>query len=395
MEKRNKTVEKRYISLDIFTPYYKHNEKGNLNMLTVKKSIVELKTVYKFTVEDTHNKIPSCTFSIRKDLFKEQMDVKTRKIIELKLRMNIPTVTRCIKDRLLREMRAVVKQHNENKEKSEQKDNVTTTSKEQHMNKYIVHENFYNGLLQLFSDVMEKLPKNNFTKSHNRVHSTHTLNFSRTILNELEKTNSFLEKGKKSRYDIDRYTAVLAVFHDLWDRKFEDSDAVRSVQLRVTQQCVESYLPDTTPEQLDALLFKYNVQYSYNSLLVSKKQITQNKHQLDKVPMKELICMVVSDADKLDACGAIGFIRSIISNKQDTGIILFKPEDISDKQLFNEYRKKSEYLADTNAGVLRHTCKKLIHLHHYMFTDYARNLGQEKCKLLEWFVKDLVESLRN
>ena len=188
------------------------------------------------------------------------------------------------------------------------------------------------------------------------------------------------------------------MFHDLWDRKFEDSDAVRSIQNRITAKCVESYLPGTTSAQLDAMLFKYNVQYSYNSLLDSKTQITrgrQKSHRLNTIPMEEIFYMVVSDADKLDACGAVGFVRSMVYNKQDTGITLFKPEDLSDKQLFNEYQEKSEYLADTDPSVLRHTCKKLIHLHHFMFTDYARNLGQEKCKLLEWFVKDLVESLKN
>lgn len=269
---------------------------------------------------------------------------------------------------------------------------------EQYASKYFVHEYFYTSLLRLFSEVTKELPKNNFLKSHNKIHSAHTLAYSRTILNELEKTNSFLEKGKKSRYDIDRYMAVLAVFHDLWDRKLEDVADIWSIQNHIVDKCIKSYFPDTTSEQLNALLFKYNVQYSYNALLNSKTQITKNKkplHHLDNIPMKELICMIVSDADKLDACGAAGFIRSMIYSKQDISVPLFKLDNISDKHLFEEYQKKSEYLADKDTSVLRHTCKKLIHLHHYMFTDYARNLAQEKCKLLEWFVKDLVESLKN
>ena len=81
---------------------------------------------------------------------------------------------------------------------------------------------------------------------------------------------------------------------------------------------------------------------------------------------RSLEAMILSDADKLDAIGAIGVVRTfMLSERWNRGI--------------NE--------------TIKHFYEKLLKLKDMLFLEYSRKIAQRRHKLLEMFLNNLLEDL--
>ncbi|MBD3406018.1 MAG: HD domain-containing protein [Candidatus Lokiarchaeota archaeon] len=75
---------------------------------------------------------------------------------------------------------------------------------------------------------------------------------------------------------------------------------------------------------------------------------------------------ILSDADKLDAIGAIGIYRTI-AHAVETGVGL--------------------------EGFLKHAQEKLLRLHNLMYTDIAKKMAKNRHNILDLFVKEIHSEL--
>lgn len=81
---------------------------------------------------------------------------------------------------------------------------------------------------------------------------------------------------------------------------------------------------------------------------------------------------IVSDADKLDAIGAIGIARAFAYGNNK-------------KRPF--YYSKDEKLIGENDATIDHFQHKLLHIDQYLYTEKAKLIAKERIKFLRKFVK--------
>lgn len=95
---------------------------------------------------------------------------------------------------------------------------------------------------------------------------------------------------------------------------------------------------------------------------------------------------IVSDADMLDAMGAIGMVRTIEYNYSKNG--QFFKED-----LFPELNVTSESYSTPpeKSSVVNHCFEKLLKIHNIVYTDFAKKEGLKRNKTMINFLKDFFE----
>lgn len=358
-------------------------------MLTIDiNNVVETKVLYKFNLIGTRDEIRPTTISIRKKQFEEKITPEQRMHFKALLRTNAypQTCSRGMLDRLVRELIKAVKIHKEKKDQKHPIDSYATKLK----NPDISTKELGDTLLQAFTSLTSSLPTDNTTKTHSVQHSKNVLRYAVDILDDLAKTHCDLARGTKYRKYVETYVTILAIFHDLWDTKFSKYENITTIQNNVLQLCSTLIVI----REAHNLFYQYNHQYSYKNLVGRAIKLDIVSYAENK-KVRELVLCVVADADKLDACGALGYHRACVYAKEDEHSDLVTLSDTLDTFLFDPYQSFEEYVSDKNPSALRHIGKKLIHLHNYMFTEYGRKLGQEKCKLLELFAIDLIESLKH
>jgi len=159
-----------------------------------------------------------------------------------------------------------------------------------------------------------------------------------------------------------------ALLHDIADAKFNDGD--ETVGPKMAEEFLNSLQVD---KKVIAHVVKIIENISYKSSLDSKKLFTS----------KEL--MVVQDADRLDAMGAIGIARAFnyggFKNRE-----LYNPEIAPNLQMTKEEYKKS------NAPTINHFYEKLLLLKEKMNTVSGKHQAEKRhafmLDYLEQFYKE-------
>lgn len=101
-------------------------------------------------------------------------------------------------------------------------------------------------------------------------------------------------------------------------------------------------------------------------------------------PMKTLEGMIVQDADRLDAMGAIGIARAFAFSGANNQIIYepnMKPRDHITKE---EYR-------NGRTSAINHFYEKLLKLKELMNTQYSRKMAERKHKFMEEYLEEFFE----
>jgi len=159
-----------------------------------------------------------------------------------------------------------------------------------------------------------------------------------------------------------------ALLHDIADAKFHDGD--ETIGPKMAQEFLTSLQVE---KKVIGHVIKIIENISYKSSLDSKKLFTS----------KEL--MVVQDADRLDAIGAMGIARAFnyggFMNRE-----LYNPEIAPNLQMTKEEYKKSK------APTINHFYEKLLLLKDKMNTESGKKLAEKRHQFmldyLEQFYKE-------
>lgn len=156
-----------------------------------------------------------------------------------------------------------------------------------------------------------------------------------------------------------------------------------------------AYLHDTVDDKLVSdSIHSYNQLSEFlDSLTISASQTEQIIHIIKNISFSQGLTgmadklsvegQIVQDADRLDAIGAIGIIRTIYYGGHK-GNIIYDPKILPRTlQSKNEYRKEST--------VINHFYEKIIHLNKGLNTNYAKEIGQKRQAFLEDFLKEFME----
>lgn len=96
-------------------------------------------------------------------------------------------------------------------------------------------------------------------------------------------------------------------------------------------------------------------------------------------PMETLEGMIVQDADRLDAMGAIGIARAFVYAGWK-GHLIYDP-DLSPRSNFSVEAYRNE-----KSTAINHFYEKLLKLKDLINTDYAKKLAQERHRVLEAYL---------
>ena len=158
-----------------------------------------------------------------------------------------------------------------------------------------------------------------------------------------------------------------ALLHDIADAKFNGGD--ETVGPKMAMEFLTSLKVD---EKIVDHVVKIIENISYKSSLDSKQLFTS----------KELL--VVQDADRLDAIGAIGIARAFnyggYKNRE-----LYNPEIAPNLQMTKEEYKKSK------APTINHFYEKLLLLKDKMNTDSGKKLAEKRHQFMLEYLKQFYE----
>lgn len=144
--------------------------------------------------------------------------------------------------------------------------------------------------------------------------------------------------------------------------------------------------PDGALQQLENILTEYNLDSTIFPRLIKDIQSIGFKggfHQADRT--RE--AMIVSDADLLDAMGAIGIARTFQYNGQVKHAPFYDP-DLAKVELENyeDYRHKKR-------NAIAHFDEKLLRLKDLIVTDQGKSLASKRHQRLVQFVEDFFSEL--
>ncbi|WP_086312891.1 hypothetical protein A5821_000454 [Enterococcus sp. 7F3_DIV0205] len=164
----------------------------------------------------------------------------------------------------------------------------------------------------------------------------------------------------------DLYIVTAAAYlHDTVDDKLV-SDSNQAYQQ------LETFLKqiDSSTAQIQHIIYIIkNISFS--------KQFTGTKEKLT------IEGQIVQDADRLDAMGAIGIIRTIYYGGHK-GNQIYDPT-IKPRTL----RSKSEYRDEST--IINHFYEKILLLNDRLNTEYAKKIGSKRQKFLEAFLEEFFE----
>lgn len=156
-----------------------------------------------------------------------------------------------------------------------------------------------------------------------------------------------------------------------------------------------AYLHDTVDDKVisDSKKAYQQLNDFLNSLDISIVQTQQIIHIIKNMSFSQEVSgkaeklgiegQIVQDADRLDAMGAIGITRTIYYGGHK-GNRIYDPEVLP-----RTFLSKAEYREEST--VINHFYEKIILLYERLNTEYAKEIGKERHKFLEAFLKEFME----
>ncbi len=167
---------------------------------------------------------------------------------------------------------------------------------------------------------------------------------------------------------------LAALLHDIGDYKFFQGD--EEAGLALVRKWLSSLKISTS---LIDKIVEITSQVSFmHTLTNNKSKDSVKKNFIPTIP-KEL--MVVTDADRLDAMGAIGIART------------FTYGGFSDRPIYDPFIKpnksitKEEYKT-TEAPSINHFYEKLLKLKDMIYTDLGRKIAKKRHRFLKLYLKE-------
>ena len=187
-----------------------------------------------------------------------------------------------------------------------------------------------------------KLKYENYSKGHDFTH------IERVLENAL-KINQVEQESNK-------LVTILALVHDLYDEKFNNTV---NIELEFRELIKDLNLKEEEIETLILDLQNFGFKGGFNQPQLSK------------------IGQIVSDADRLDAIGAIGIARTMMY-----GSVLYNKQKYQEAKTIQEYR-------DSQRPILFHFYDKLLKIKDLMFTETGKKLAQERHDFMVQYLQQL------
>lgn len=160
---------------------------------------------------------------------------------------------------------------------------------------------------------------------------------------------------------------MAALLHDVGDYKFFNGNEEKG--WKIVQEFLNSL--SISPEIANEIIqISSNISYM--------KSLSDTKDTKDK--KKSLELMAVSDADRLDAMGAIGIARAFTY-----GGYYHRPIYVPHRKP-NRNISREEYKT-SNAPTINHFYEKLLRLKDTIYTEYGKKLAAERHHFLEEYLK--------
>ena len=171
------------------------------------------------------------------------------------------------------------------------------------------------------------------------------------LINKEEKANKFLVE-------------VIALFHDLYDSKFFTGNVKEKI-IEILKE-LEVY-NSLLPEDIE------NITHSCENLSFSKNIEGKKKLSLEG--------MIVQDADRLDAIGAIGIARTFAYGGKIKRSIYNPESQTIEINTENDYK-------DKNRDSINHFYEKLLKLKGLMNTESAKKIAENRHKFMETYLEE-------
>jgi len=171
----------------------------------------------------------------------------------------------------------------------------------------------------------------------------------------------------KEEKDIDLFVVQLtALLHDIADWKFHGGDDTiqeRKIKEILNKFGVDKKIIDHVNEIIRSMAYK-------------------SPTTISKVKTKE--AMIIQDADRLDALGAIGIARAFVTG-QIFGQKIYDPnKKVNLKQTPEEYKKK--YIGEDKNTIINHFYEKLLLLKNQMNTKTAKKIAEKRHKFMKQYL---------
>lgn len=170
--------------------------------------------------------------------------------------------------------------------------------------------------------------------------------------------------GKKEKVDL-FIVQLAALLHDIADWKFNDNEKEGSILSRKWLQSlkVDNKIIEQVCDIVDGVSFK-------GAGVVNK--------------IKSIEGMVVQDADRLDALGAIGIARTFAYNG-------FKQQEIHNPNIKPKLHKTFASYKKSNSTAINHFYEKLLLLKDLINTRSAKKIAQNRHKVMEKYLQEFFQ----
>ena len=210
------------------------------------------------------------------------------------------------------------------------------------------------------------------------------------IINEIKKEVSLLLNTDKSGHGMDHINRVINISLDLIKDTNIDKNKVILIAWLHDVDDYKLVGLDNSLELTNAkrILNKYVKDKSLASFILDSIKTIGYSKRLDGITPNSIESKIVSDADMLDAMGALGIVRSIEYNTSKNRLIfnslLFPNTNLSSK----EYKEKND------STVINHVFEKLLKLKNLMLTDNAKEEANKRFDFMVIFLKEYFRELK-